>query len=74
MAPLEKPGDDAVIQLLEGKDIQYVSFTDWKKIDANEIARGDPKGKPRENIPMSRRCWTLLNNCYFWGLANKNLQ
>ncbi len=48
MAPVEKPGDDAVIQLLEGKDIQYVSFTDWKKIDANEIARGDPKGKPRE--------------------------
>ncbi len=44
----QKPDDEALVKLLQNKDINYVSFADWKKIDTDEISRGEPKGKPRE--------------------------
>ncbi len=44
----QKPDDEALVKLLQNKGINYVSFADWKKIDTDEISRGEPKGKPRE--------------------------
>jgi ferredoxin--NADP+ reductase len=44
------PSLDAMDALLKRKGALPVSFADWKKLDQAEIARGKPKGKPREKI------------------------
>ena len=31
-------------------DVRAVTFEEWKKIDAEEIKRGEKNGKPREKI------------------------
>ncbi|KAM4692377.1 NADPH:adrenodoxin oxidoreductase, mitochondrial [Rhinophrynus dorsalis] len=43
-------GAEAIRELLLLRGIQPVSFSDWEKIDAVEIARGLEVGKPREKI------------------------
>jgi hypothetical protein len=35
---------------LAGSDSQVVSYTDWRRIDAEEQRRGIASGKPREKI------------------------
>ncbi len=44
------PDQNAFIQFLNEKQIKFVNFIDWKKIDAAEIERGKPLGKPREKF------------------------
>jgi ferredoxin--NADP+ reductase len=41
-------GADAATRLLNDKGVRYITFEDWGKIDRSEIARGQPKAKPRE--------------------------
>lgn len=43
-----KSGAEVIFAILESKNIHHVSYDDWQKIDAKEIERGEPKGKPRE--------------------------
>jgi len=45
-----KPGYPALSHLLFERYVQYVTFKDWKIIDAQEIGRGKPLGKPREKF------------------------
>lgn len=45
-----QPDTQAVLIFLKSKNIRVVSFADWKKIDAAEIARGKILGKPREKF------------------------
>ncbi len=45
-----QPDTQAVLNFLKSKNIKVVSFADWKKIDAAEIARGKALGKPREKF------------------------
>ncbi|XP_046408937.1 NADPH:adrenodoxin oxidoreductase, mitochondrial [Ischnura elegans] len=47
---MNKPGYEAVSQILLKKGIQTVSFSDWEKIDEEEKKRGEAVGKPREKI------------------------
>ena len=37
-------------ELLRSRGIRYVTFEDWKRIDAEEVARGKAKGKVREKF------------------------
>ncbi|MDX6651497.1 MAG: ferredoxin/flavodoxin---NADP+ reductase [Solirubrobacterales bacterium] len=37
----------AIVALLEERGIDYVSFAGWKAIDAAEVGRGEPQGRPR---------------------------
>jgi ferredoxin--NADP+ reductase len=46
----EKSGAEALRSLLAQRGTRYVSYGDWLKIDAAEVARGAPKGKPREKF------------------------
>ena len=46
----EKPGKSGLQQLLKERNIQFITFEDWKKIDAYEREMGDKQGKPREKI------------------------
>ena len=46
----EKPGAEALRPLLAGRGIRVLNYQDWLMIDAAEIDRGKPKGKPREKF------------------------
>ena len=48
--PCAHPSSDELKELLKTKNIKFVTFADWKKIDAAEIERGKPLGKPREKF------------------------
>lgn len=45
-----KPGTTALLPLLSERKVRHVSFPEWKKIDAEEVHIGNPKGKPREKF------------------------
>ncbi|MPS49465.1 FAD-dependent oxidoreductase [Methylobacillus sp.] len=45
-----KPGHPALVSLLGERNIQCVTFSDWKVINAKEIERGKSLGKPREKF------------------------
>jgi adrenodoxin-NADP+ reductase len=46
----EKPGGDQIRKLLSERNVKFVSFDDWKKIDIKERKVGEEKGKPREKL------------------------
>jgi ferredoxin/flavodoxin---NADP+ reductase len=46
----KKPGVEALRPLLEKRGIQVLNYQNWLKLDAAEINRGKPKGKPREKF------------------------
>jgi len=50
LEPCEVPDSDALEGLLEAAGVHVVSFDDWRKLDAAEIARGKSQGKPREKF------------------------
>ena len=50
LPPCPQPDDALFGKFLQEKKICFVSFSDWKKIDAAEIERGKPLGKPREKF------------------------
>lgn len=41
---------DAILETLVSHGVRVVSFEDWKRIDAAEIARGADAGRPREKF------------------------
>ncbi|KAM6951028.1 NADPH:adrenodoxin oxidoreductase, mitochondrial [Aplochiton taeniatus] len=45
-----KPGSQGVSALLKDRGVKPVSFSDWEKIDGEEIRRGEAEGKPREKL------------------------
>lgn len=49
---VEKPayGNKSLIEHLQAKNIQFVTFNDWKVIDAVEKEQGQKLGKPREKF------------------------
>jgi len=54
----KKQGAAAIFTTLESKNIRHLNYDDWKKIDAEEIERGEPKGKPREK-------YTYIDEMFF---------
>ena len=50
--PIEdsKRDPDAILGELRERRIDYVTFADWKTLDAEEIARGAPEGRPRVKV------------------------
>ena len=46
------PAQDSrpLLQLLADRGVRVVTFADWRRIDAAEIVRGNPLGKPREKF------------------------
>jgi len=41
---------DTIVRYLDERGLRYVTFDDWKRIDAEERARGEPRGRPRSKI------------------------
>jgi ferredoxin--NADP+ reductase len=50
LAPCATPHTEAVFDLLNSRGVRAVSYEDWQRIDAAEIERGQPVGKPREKL------------------------
>ncbi|HUX23550.1 MAG TPA: hypothetical protein VMV87_02950, partial [Burkholderiales bacterium] len=50
LAPRALPGRDAIVSLLRERGVQPVSFSDWKRLDDAEVARGARRGAPRDKI------------------------
>ena len=44
------PDRDAIVALLRTRGVQPVSFSDWKRLDDVETARGARRGAPRDKI------------------------
>jgi adrenodoxin-NADP+ reductase len=57
----EKDGREGLLRLMGEKRINYVTFDDWKKIEAEEQKRGDLKGKPREKITDINEILRIMN-------------
>ena len=38
---------EAIVNLLDGKQVRWLSFADWQRVDAAEQARGNAQGRPR---------------------------
>ena len=45
-----RKGGEGLREILKSRNVRVVSYQDWKTIDAAEIRRGEPKGKPREKF------------------------
>jgi ferredoxin/flavodoxin---NADP+ reductase len=50
LIPCPEPSTEALLAFLKSKEVLTVNFPGWKKIDAAEIERGKPLGKPREKF------------------------
>jgi ferredoxin--NADP+ reductase len=49
-AALAKDHRDAVVRLLRERKVDFVSYDDWRALDAHEVARGKAAGKVREKV------------------------
>ena len=50
MEPGARVGGKGLHALLDERGVRWVSYGDWRKIDAAEVARGKTRGKPREKF------------------------
>jgi ferredoxin--NADP+ reductase len=46
-SPAPEPAAEAIDALLAARGVRAVSFADWQRLDAREIERGRPHGRPR---------------------------
>lgn len=56
-----KPGSAEIEKLLKQKNVRFVTFEGWKKIDAEEIKRGKEAGKPREKFTTVEEMLAVLD-------------
>ena len=61
LAGCETPDTGAVLELLASRGVRAVSYADWQKIDAAEVARGEPNGKPREKFTTVNEMLGILD-------------
>ncbi|NXP44224.1 ADRO protein, partial [Heliornis fulica] len=57
-----REGFGAVGSILRDRGVRPVSFSDWEKIDAAEVARGKAAGKPREKIVEPQEMLQLIGH------------
>ena len=50
IADMAKPTSDILLEALKNRGCQIVSYSDWEKINTQEVARGALVGKPREKF------------------------
>lgn len=53
----EEAGSDS---LPSASGVQPISFSDWEKLDAKEVSRGQGAGKPREKLLDPQEMLRLL--------------
>ena len=61
LPPCPTPDTAELLQLLRSRGVRAVSFDDWRRLDAAEVARGKPAGKPREKLATVAEMLALLD-------------
>jgi len=61
LPPCPVPDTAELLQLLRSRGVRAVSFDDWRRLDAAEVARGKPAGKPREKLATVAEMLALLD-------------
>jgi adrenodoxin-NADP+ reductase len=56
-----KGGSDEICKLLKERGIQYVDKHGWKRIDEEEIRRGQLIGKPRDKLQKIEEMLKVAN-------------
>ncbi len=58
--PADRSGTDALVKVLQERNVRSIDFTEWQRIDAEEVSRGEPKGKPREKFTRREEMMQVL--------------
>ncbi|MGH7898739.1 MAG: NADP oxidoreductase, partial [Candidatus Binatia bacterium] len=61
LAPCLTPDTAALLDFLQKRGVRVVSFDDFRRLDAAEVARGKPAGKPREKLATVAEMLALLD-------------
>jgi ferredoxin--NADP+ reductase len=56
----ERPGPEAVTELLESRGVRYVTFEDWRKLDEAETMEGEKQGRPRVKVVRVDRMLEIM--------------
>jgi len=57
----QKTGAEMLYPLLDSRNVRYLNYQEWTKIDLKEIERGEPKGKPREKFTFVNEMMAVLD-------------
>lgn len=57
----DKTGRKALYKILDANGAKYINYPQWEKIDAAEVAAGEPKGKPREKFTRRDEMLAIAN-------------
>ncbi len=57
----QKTGAEMLYPLLDSRNVRYLNYQEWKKIDLKEVERGEPKGKPREKFTFVNEMMSVLD-------------
>lgn len=57
----EIPSTEPLVEKLQANQVRVVSYADWKKIDAAELAAGEAKGKSRSKFTSVEDMLAVLN-------------
>ena len=56
-----RAGGEGLQALLAERGVRWVSYGEWRKIDAAEVARGKARGKPREKFTTIKEMLAVLD-------------
>ncbi len=62
LPPCEEPSREALLKLLASRGVRVVSYDDWRRIDAAEVEKGRPQGKPREKFVLVKDMLEILED------------
>jgi len=56
----EQPEPEAMVELLESRQVRYVTFEDWRKLDQVETMEGEKQGRPRVKVVRVERMLEIM--------------
>ena len=56
----DRPGTGALVEKLQERGVRSIDFPEWQKVDAEEVRRGEPEGKPREKFTRREEMLQVL--------------
>ncbi len=48
--------------MLKQRNVRYVTFADWKKLDEYEVKQGQNRGSPREKVVDVQKMLNIINS------------
>jgi hypothetical protein len=52
---------DELINFLKNKNIRFITYSQWKKLDKYEVEKGKLSGKIRKRICSREEIWKILD-------------